>query len=171
MRAGPSRVERSAVMTHRSTILVVLAILALGVPSASAATFTVNTTNDTYDGVCNAADCSLKDAIDAAVNTSAADTVVLQANATYTVTTPFAGSTATRQILNGVTVVGNGAVIQRDPNATGFNLFNVASTGTLALQNLTLRNGRHSQGGAIQTNFGGVLSLTDCIVENSVDTL
>ncbi len=157
-------------MTHRS-ILVVLTILALGGSSARAAIFTVNTTNDTYDGVCNAADCSLKDAIAAAVNTSAADTVVLQASATYTVATPFAGSTAMPQILNDVTVVGNGAVIQRDPSANNFNLFNIGSAGTLRLQNLTLRNGRASQGGAIQTSFGGILSLTDCIVENGFATL
>src|SRR6185369_13395238 len=146
MRAGPSRVERSAVMTHRSTILVVLAILALGVSSARAATFTVNTTNDTYDGVCNAADCSLKDAVAAAVNTSAADTVVLQASATYTVATPFSFANATPHISNDVTVVGNGAVIQRNPTASNFRLFEVASNGTLRLQNLTLRNSRAGSG-------------------------
>src|SRR5262245_4499154 len=110
-------------MTRRS-ILVILAILGSGVPSARAAVFTVNTTNDTYDGVGNAAACSLKDAIAAAVNTSAADTIVLQPTATYTVATPFAGSTALPQINNSVTVLGNAAVIQRDPSASAFNLFN-----------------------------------------------
>ena len=34
-------------------------------PTALAATFTVNTTDDHDDGVCNAADCSLREAINA----------------------------------------------------------------------------------------------------------
>src|SRR5438128_3615068 len=35
-------------------------------PTAHAATFTVNTTDDHDDGVCNAADCTLREAINAA---------------------------------------------------------------------------------------------------------
>src|SRR5436853_1816081 len=41
-------------------------------PTALAATFTVNTTDDHNDGVCNAADCTLREAINAA---NAGDTI------------------------------------------------------------------------------------------------
>src|SRR5438445_7859958 len=44
-------------------------------PSAHAATFTVNTADDHDDGVCNAADCTLREAINAVNAGSGGDTI------------------------------------------------------------------------------------------------
>ena len=44
-------------------------------PTAHAATFTVNTADDHDDGVCNAADCTLREAINAANANAGADTI------------------------------------------------------------------------------------------------
>ena len=43
-----------------------VAALTIGVSSAQAATFTVNTTNVVDDGACNASHCSLREAFNAA---------------------------------------------------------------------------------------------------------
>ena len=95
-------------------VILAIVVLLLGASAARAATFTVNTTADTFDGVCNVTDCSLKDAIDDAVGTGGADTVVLS-NAVYTIFTPFIFTDGLPIISDNVTVVGNGAVIERDP--------------------------------------------------------
>ena len=114
----------------RSRLVVAVVILLAGPVAARAATFVVNTTADTYDGVCDTVDCSLKDAIDNAVATSGADTVVLAPNATYTVFTPVIFTWGTPQITDDVTLVGNGAVVERDPGAPNFKLF--VTNGTAA---------------------------------------
>src|SRR5437867_4223970 len=44
-------------------------------PTAYAATFTVNTADDHNDGVCNAADCSLREAVNAVNAGSGGDTI------------------------------------------------------------------------------------------------
>ena len=44
-------------------------------PTAQAATFTVNSTADTDDGVCNVANCTLREAINAANNAAGADKI------------------------------------------------------------------------------------------------
>src|SRR5207247_10721408 len=44
-------------------------------PTAHAATFTVNTADDHNDGVCNAADCTLREAINAVNAGSGGDTI------------------------------------------------------------------------------------------------
>src|SRR5688572_14336120 len=59
-------------------LLIIAAVVgsaALHAKPARAATLTVNTTSSTLDGVCNAAHCSLADAIDDANATSALDTI------------------------------------------------------------------------------------------------
>jgi CSLREA domain-containing protein len=60
-------------MRQSRVLAAVLCLLAPGV--LSAVTFTVNTTNDLDDGVCNAAHCSLREAIFAANSTGGLDTI------------------------------------------------------------------------------------------------
>ena len=57
---------------RKGLLLVWMALLAA---PASAATFTVNTTADTDDGTCNAAHCSLREALNAAATNAGADTI------------------------------------------------------------------------------------------------
>jgi CSLREA domain-containing protein len=52
-----------------------LATLTVRVASAEAATFTVNTADDAYDGACTAGHCSLREAIDAANDAADTDTI------------------------------------------------------------------------------------------------
>ncbi len=60
----------------RTLLRIGCAFLALGLSAAlPAATFTVNSNSDTDDGLCNAAHCSLREAIDDANATAGADTI------------------------------------------------------------------------------------------------
>src|SRR5437763_9693316 len=77
--AGGSMRE-SAVRPVVSLLLVMLlgaAVLVALAPAASAATFTVNSTGDDDDGSCgpSPSDCTLREAINAANNTTAKDTI------------------------------------------------------------------------------------------------
>ncbi|MFY9551612.1 MAG: IPT/TIG domain-containing protein [Thermoanaerobaculia bacterium] len=63
----------------RPLLRTVCALLALGLSAAlSAATFTVNSNADTDDGVCNAANCTLREAINAANASAGLDTIRFQ---------------------------------------------------------------------------------------------
>ncbi len=59
----------------RAAILALAVVLVGHVESASAATFTVNTTTDTDDGTCNGAHCSLREAMTAAESNPGSDTI------------------------------------------------------------------------------------------------
>lgn len=109
----------------------VFACLLAGALSAHASVFTVTRGDDPVPDGCLVADCSLREALDAAVATPGGDSIVLGAGQ-YTVTRGAlaavgtvhidgAGSAATR-------IVGNGA----------FDLFEVASLGDLTLTGVEL---------------------------------
>ena len=59
-------------------LLAACVLLALGAAGAHAATFSVTTTADTFDGVCNS-DCSLRDAVSSANVDSTRDTILVPA--------------------------------------------------------------------------------------------
>jgi len=156
-------------------MLVVLATGLLVAPSpASAAAIAVGANG-----------CTLADAIVAA-NTdtatggcaagSGADTIVLEAGATYSLTAPtneefWAGSNGLPVVTTTITINGNGAIIERAAGASDFRL--IAQTGgDLILQDLTIRGGRamvtgagafggcvHSSGGALTVER---VTMTDC---------
>jgi hypothetical protein len=113
---------------------------------------------------------SLREAIDLANADGGGDTIQLTAGATYTVSPVFIGGT----LLNGqpqiiptnnldvtapVTIQGNGATV--DLQGSG-RIFEVNAAGTVAVSNLTIRNGTgggDGSGGAMQVNGGTTLSL------------
>src|SRR5688572_7020284 len=74
--------EEHAMRAQLCTVLTGLSV-AVG-STAQAATFVVNTTAPTYDGVCNT-NCSFRDAIQAANTTPGLDDIVLQTHALYLV--------------------------------------------------------------------------------------
>jgi hypothetical protein len=126
--------------------------------------------------VANAAD--LITAISAANATAEADTITLAARKTFTLVYIFPGNdddTGLPAIAAGedLTVVGNGAVIERSTNNGGFRFFNVAAGGSLTLQDLTLQGGLCTQrrGGALFNR--GALTLDRVVVQNNrvVDSL
>jgi predicted outer membrane repeat protein len=102
---------------------------------------------------------ALVNAINAAnANGASPDTICLSANTTYTFSTA-ANSIALPSVTTPITIVGNGAILERASGAPQFRLFNVTATGSLTLQNMTVRNfhAGGGNGGAILN--AGVLSL------------
>jgi len=89
-------------------------------------------------------------------NGTSADTICLTANATYTFLTA-ANSIALPSITTPITIVGNGAILERGNGAPQFRAFNVTASGSLTLQNVTIRNfnAGGGNGGAVQ-NAGTV---------------
>jgi len=93
---------------------------------------------------------ALVSAINAAnTNGASLDTICLS-NSTYTFLTA-ANSIALPSITTPITIVGNGALLERGSGAPQFRLFNVTASGSLTLQNLTVRgfNAGGGNGGAI----------------------
>ena len=123
--------------------------------------------------------CSLPSAIIAA-NTNTAtggcpagdaderDTIVLQPGVTYTLSSELtidpAGASST---LSWIRIEGRGATISGN-NAT--RIFNVPPRGALELFNLTLTNGRASDGGAIKVQGTGILALYAVTIKDSSAT-
>ncbi len=109
-------------------------------------------------------------AIQNANTAGAATTITLAANATFdfaSADNTTDGGNALPVITGNVTIVGNGATIERT-GTTPFRLFDVAGGGSLTLQNLTLTGGlaqgagAAADGGAIYSS--GTLSLTGVTV-------
>jgi hypothetical protein len=117
--------------------------------------------------------------INAANKHGGSNTIALVASTTFTLTAvdnTADGATGLPVIKKGdnLTILGNGATIERS-TASGtpaFRLFDVASGGSLTLENLTLQNGLASgsgaaaQGGAISNQ--GTLVLNAVTVQNNV---
>jgi Tol biopolymer transport system component len=99
-------------------------------------------------------------------------TICLSPNSTYTLSntyTDFFGPTGLPAITTDITIIGNDAVIQRDPNAFDFfRILGVDSTGTLTLNQLTIRNGLIDQNaGAAVVNVGGIVFLDNVNIINN----
>src|SRR5262245_13220190 len=115
--------------------------------------------------------------INAANQSTEADTITLAPGSTFTMTAvnnTDHGSTGLPVIAaggGGLTIIGNGDVIERSTAAgtPWFRLFDVAAGASLTLQNLTLQGGLVfgwvAQGGAIHN--AGSLSLNGVIVQNN----
>jgi len=164
--------------------LLTVAPLPWPVPTVMAATFTVNTTDDTTDanpgdGACadSAGRCSLRAAVmEANALGSGPQTIVLQAGQTYTLSkdTDGGGHRADSgadnddlDITSTITIQGNGAVIQRDPSlpcnldavaeAGEFRIFHVQSSGILTLDTITISNGCAGTTAGIYNDRGGAI--------------
>jgi CSLREA domain-containing protein len=189
-------IEEAAMDKHRfwfTALTLIGAFLGgVGLP-ALAATITVTTTADEVN---TNGQCSLREAIISANNDdqsgstdcaagSGADTIVLAAGQTYTLSkdtdggghaTDSGADNDDLDITSAITIQGNGATIERSTTvpcnlnstaATGeFRIFHVTSSGTLTLQNVTVRNGcadgsvfsSNPDGGGIASE--GTLTLT-----------
>ena len=97
-------------------------------------------------------------------NGASLDTICLTVNGTYTFLSAQ-NSIALPSITTPITIIGNGAILERGSGAPQFRLFNVTSGGSLTLQNLTVRNFDLSSGnGGALLNAGAVLlsGVTQC---------
>ena len=155
------------------------AVSANNQPFSSSQTFTVTKTADTDDGVCDA-DCSLREAVQAANANVGADVINLPAG-TYLIEIAGSfedlGATGDFDILDTVTIVGAGTgttIIDADSSDRIFDvdpdeIGNVA----LTISQVTLQNGYapESSGGAIRMRSpGGNLTVSDVtFLDNTTD--
>jgi|GEM_PF-1279426 len=128
------------------------ATLTLTPPSTSTLTSTPTLTPGVTCNASAANPAALVSAITAAnANGNSPDSICLSAT-TY----PFssaANGIALPSITTPVTIIGNGAVLERASSAPQFRAFNVTASGSLTLQNLTVRgfNAGGGNGGAVQS--------------------
>lgn len=150
--------------------------LALLTGAAEATIINVGGSCTLINAVNNANSDTDTDGINGCVAGSGADTLKLAANKIYTLTAEdnYAngeGENALPSVTSVITVNGNNATLQRADAADtpDFRLFHVADSGTLTINNLTLKNGNLSayylHGGAILNR--GSLTLTNSTVVNN----
>ncbi|MFE3661288.1 right-handed parallel beta-helix repeat-containing protein [Streptomyces sp. NPDC059165] len=112
-------------------------------------------------------DCDPNDLIWAITqaNNDGGGTLTLAEKCTYTLTVNQDGN-GLPEIIQPITIDGNGATITRAANADQFRFFEVGVGGDLKLRHLTLTRGKSSdafeEGGAINVNAAGRLDL-DCV--------
>ncbi len=144
-------------MKRRLMMMVMMLGLLGGAMTAQAATLTVTNTTDTNDGVCDAADCSLREAIAAAVS---GDTVVFAAPLFDT--PQIININGQLDINKDLTITGKGAnlltirnVAAASPTSRVFLISNTACTVELSGMTITGGdvNGVNGSGGGID-NFG-----------------
>jgi uncharacterized repeat protein (TIGR01451 family)/CSLREA domain-containing protein len=151
-------------MTCRSILQLTCAALIVGLLplQLQAATFVVTKPADTNDGNCNA-DCSLREAIDAANTTAGADTITVPAD-TYNLTL------GELVISEQLTVNGGGQATTIVDGQAADRVFDINTGITVNMSGLTVRNGDigGGDGGGIRND--GSLTLTNVTVSDNVAT-
>jgi CSLREA domain-containing protein len=155
--------------------LVVSAVAVVLASPAQAATYTVNSTADTVsgDGSCGATapdDCTLRDAIDLAnASTSVEDTINFNLVSPATITLGSQLPTITDSA--GLIIDGGSAKI----TVSGNNAVRVFEVGTstisgakLTLNNLTVANGRATNGGGILNNSSNTLVVNNSTISGNI---
>ncbi|MFD8990697.1 right-handed parallel beta-helix repeat-containing protein [Streptomyces goshikiensis] len=98
--------------------------------------------------------------------------LILASHCTYHLTSAYAGQDGLPAITKRITVLGNGATIQRDPSASGsFRILDVASGGNLEVHKLTVKGGaitgQPEFGAGIRVQLGGRLKLENSRVSQN----
>jgi CSLREA domain-containing protein len=148
----------------RLGILLVLfsGLTMLPVKPASAATLTVNSLADTYDGFCNSTNCTLREAITIANNTAADDTIQFSLSGTITLASSLPGIVSAGGAL---TIDGVGQSIEIN-GAGNYRPFLINTGSNLTLINLRMQNG-HSGGVGGGIYNKGTLIIQDCTITNN----
>jgi CSLREA domain-containing protein len=141
-------------------------LFALTVPAAlQAAIYIPNKTADTNDGVCDPADCSLREAVAAANQHPGEDVILLHAG-TYTLsaTGPASGNL---QLQGDTVLIGDGADRTIIDGGAAGGIFFIPSGVTVQMQDVTLRNGRSTTGGGAIHNNGDLTLLRTVLTGNA----
>jgi CSLREA domain-containing protein len=150
-------------------LMLVLAVSLAPAPLARAATFTVTKLEDTADGSCSLADCSLREAIIAANSSAGPDTIVLPAGIYY-LKRPGANENAAQNgdldVTGALTITGalsNTTIIDIEKRDRVFEVLGAKVT----IANVTIRHGDAGTdaGGGIRNT--GTLTLTASIVSDN----
>jgi CSLREA domain-containing protein len=122
----------------------------------------VNTLADTNDGVCDAANCTLREAVNAANANADFNLITFSVSGTITLS-------GTQLTLNSDLAINNlptNTLIISGNNAS--RIFLVEDNRTVALWRLVLADGSdNNKGGAIQQDPGSHLTVDDCLIANS----
>jgi CSLREA domain-containing protein len=124
----------------------------------------VNSLADPGDGTCNAAQCTLREAINDPQSTAISFAPGL-GGGTITLARPGAGG-GILEVGHALSITGPsvGITIRRLSADPEFRIFRIASGETVRLANLTIRNGKGDGGGGGGIISFGTLSLTNCVV-------
>ncbi|MCP3980534.1 MAG: hypothetical protein GY716_14625 [bacterium] len=128
--------------------------------------------------VADGSTCTLVDAVTSANSDSAtggctagsgSDRIELTAGATLTTVNNSGGNgdNGLPIVTSPIIVDGGGFTVDRDAGAPSFRFFDVASGGSLTLQDLTLSNGAGLSGGAAQVYYGDLVLDNVALVGNS----
>ncbi len=163
---------------HKSTglvrVLIILSLLLLTVipqSSAYAASFVVESLADTggTPASCGVGDsCTLRQAINLANASAGMDTITFSLNGTITLTSTLPTISTT------MTLDGSGQAVTVS-GANSYRVLNVASTGNLSIDNLTIANG-HTTGdiigssGAGISNSGTITSIANSTFTNNMSS-
>jgi len=162
------RIGLKAVPVSLVTLLSVALLQTFGSHAASAAgiLFFVTSLDDHDDGVCNA-DCTLREAIQAA-NSNPGDDDGIE----FIVTGTINLTSALPDITGGVEITGPGAdMLTVRRSSTGlFRVFNITTTGTVTFSSLTISGGRLQAGfgGGIQNVNEGTVNVNDCLLIDNI---
>ena len=150
----------SNITTHITrTILLTCACLLLSVANVRAASWTVTTTQDTNDAVCNA-DCSLRDAIYVA-----ADGDIINFSALFNTPQVINFVYGTIYINHNVTILGPGADVLTVSDAISPGVFSIPSGSTVTLSGMTVTNTANYSDTTIRNS--GNLTILQCnLTEN-----
>jgi hypothetical protein len=138
--------------------------LGLATP-AVANTYTATRSDDPTPGTCTPSNCSLREAVYAAIANPGPDTVKLKPGTTYTLTIPAGGTDASLDISAGgkLTIEGHGATIDGNGAVTGNRVFDVRGKHSLVLKGLTVKGGvapSGENGGGIEVRAGATLKMS-----------
>jgi hypothetical protein len=160
-----------------SVVTMVFLLLLTFSSNLRAATFTINTTDDTNDvalggGICadSNGNCSLRAAIQQANYDAGTDIIEVDAALpTPVVLTLTAGFSLI--ITDSLTFTGPGAdqlTIDANSNSGVFYFNTLSGNGTLELSGMTITNGLSILGAGIYIDVGETLNLSDCLISNNV---
>jgi len=155
---------RKISLTSKSSLRIVLVLLAIlsATGTARAANFTVNSLADPGDGTCDAVECTLREAIDAANANTGADTIAFTVTGTINLTAELS------QIGDDLTINGPGASLLTVRRDTGgdYAVFTLNTTALVNISGLTISNGKSPWGGGV-VFFLGFLNITGCTISGN----
>ena len=126
----------------------------------------VNSLADPGNGTCNAAQCTLREAIEDPQSTEISFVQGLTGSITLAAPAAAGGTLAIDKQLS-ITGPSTGITIRRRSTDPGFRIFRIDSGVTVTLINLAIRNGKSDHPGGGIFNRGGTLRLTNSTVAGS----
>ncbi|HEX5575710.1 MAG TPA: choice-of-anchor Q domain-containing protein [Gemmatimonadales bacterium] len=138
---------------------------ATGAAFSTASLKVVNSLADPGNGICNASQCTLREAINDPASTAISFASGLTGPITLAKPTLGGGMLRIEKTLT-ITGPGTGIVIQRQSTDPAFRILRIGSGVNVKLANLTIRGGKTDRAGGGIINFG-TLELTDCTVSDN----